>query len=169
MAIRDLGQADLPAALALNNANVPAVSELDAPELARLTSLTSVALVADLDDGSFGGFCMVMPPGVDYASVNYRWFTDHAAGLGHADFAYLDRIAVAPAARRRGVGRGFYARLVDALSGRASVLFCEVNVEPRNDISLAFHESVGFRSVGELDSPDGTKRVSLLALELPDI
>jgi predicted GNAT superfamily acetyltransferase len=29
----------------------------------------------------------------------------HAAELGYGTFAYLDRIAVAPAARRHGVGR----------------------------------------------------------------
>ena len=46
------------------------------------------------------------------------------------------------------------------------MLFCEVNVRPRNDVSLDFHASLGFREVGQQDT-DGGKRVSLLALDVP--
>jgi predicted GNAT superfamily acetyltransferase len=164
--IRPLRPSDLDAVLALNNDNVPAVSRLDAAELARLAALTSISLVAELDAGGFAGFCMVMPPGIDYASLNYAWFSRHAGELGYGTFAYLDRIAVAPAARRRGVGRALYARLVDGLTGAVPVLFCEVNVRPRNDASLAFHAEIGFREVGQQDTDGGSKRVSLLALEI---
>ena len=165
MHIRPLTADDLDAVLALNNANVPAVSPLDDVELARLAALTSVGLVAELD-GEFAGFCMVMSPGADYASLNYTWFSRHAAGLGYATFAYLDRIAVDPAARRHGVGRALYAHLLEHLRGVAPVLFCEVNVRPRNDVSLGFHAALGFREVGQQDT-DGGKRVSLLALDVP--
>jgi len=165
MEVRPLRATDLAAVLALNNASVPEVSPLARDELDRLTGLTSISLVAEAD-GGFAGFCMVMPPGVDYASVNYTWFGRHAAGLGYPTFAYLDRIAVAPAARRLGVGRTIYADLVDRLVGVAPVLFCEVNVRPRNGPSLAFHAGIGFREVGQQDT-DGGKRVSLLALDLP--
>lgn len=164
MEIRPFDDRDLGAALALNNDNLPAVSELDEAELARLVGLTSTSLVAAID-GAFVGFCLVMPPGVDYASANYRWFAAHAAGLGYGDFAYLDRIAVAETARRQGVGRTFYATLVNELTDRAPVLFCEVNVRPRNESSLAFHDSIGFREVGQQDT-SGSRRVSLLALDL---
>ncbi|MET0457940.1 MAG: GNAT family N-acetyltransferase, partial [Ilumatobacteraceae bacterium] len=47
----------------------------------------------------------------------YTWFGAHAGELGYDDFAYLDRIAVVPQARRHGVGRAMYARLVDDLTG----------------------------------------------------
>jgi predicted GNAT superfamily acetyltransferase len=163
--IRQLRATDLDAVLALNNDNVPAVSGLDAAELSRLATLTSISLVAEVD-GDFAGFCMVMPPGVDYASLNYVWFSRHAAELGYRTFAYLDRIAVAPSARRRGVGRALYARLVEALTGVVPVLFCEVNVRPRNDTSLVFHAGIGFREVGQQDTDGGAKRVSLLALDV---
>jgi len=163
--IRPLQPSDLDAALALNNDNVPAVSPLDRDELERLVGLSSHALAADLD-GRFAAFCLVLPPGVDYASVNYRWFTRYAAEHGLPGFAYLDRIAVAGSARRRGVGRALYAHLVDVLRGHVPVLFCEVNVRPRNEASLAMHAAIGFREVGQQDT-DGGKRVSLLALDLP--
>jgi predicted GNAT superfamily acetyltransferase len=165
MDLRRLRPSDLSIALALNNDNGPAVGALDDTELTRLTTLTTVSLVAEVD-GVFAGFCLVMPSGVDYASLNYRWFSRHAGSLGYPDFAYLDRIAISSGARRRGVGRAMYARLVDELAGSVPVLFCEVNVRPRNDTSLAFHDTLGFREVGQQDTEGGQKRVSLLALDL---
>ena len=46
------------------------------------------------------------------------------------------------------------------------MLCCEVNVRPRNDASLRFHHSIGFREVGQQDTDGGNKTVSLLALPL---
>ena len=152
---------DLDAALALNNASVPAVNELDAAELDRLTSISLVSLAAEVD-GAFAGFCIVFGPGADYASRNYAWF---AARYG--DFAYLDRIAVDTSQRRAGVGRAFYSTLVERLTGTTPVLLCEVNLVPRNDVSLAFHAAIGFAEVGR-QHPDGDEReVQMLALTLP--
>ena len=162
MKIRETIEDDLDAALALNNASVPALNELTAAELADLVWSSTVSLTAEVD-GGFAGFAIVLPPGVDYASLNYAWFTRRH---GDAPFAYLDRIAVDPSARRYGVGRGFYTELRARLAGSYPVLCCEVNVRPRNDASLAFHESIGFREVGQQDTDGGRKTVSLLELPL---
>jgi predicted GNAT superfamily acetyltransferase len=163
--LRAMTDDDLDAVLALNAEHVPAVSPHTAPALARLVGMSTISLVAEVD-GTFAGFCVVLPPGVEYASPNYAWFSAHAGALGYASFAYLDRIAVGAAAQRRGVGRACYDRLVAELTGRVPVLFCEVNVRPRNDVSLAFHAAIGFREVGQQDTDGGAKRVSLLALDL---
>ena len=56
--------------------------------------------------------------------------------------------------------------LRERLTGTAPVLLCEVNVRPRNDASLHFHHSIGFREVGQQDTDGGAKTVSLLALPL---
>lgn len=160
MLVRPLEPADLPAALALNNANVPAVNELDAAELARLHSIALVALAAEVD-GAFAGFCIVFAPGTDYASRNYAWFAAR-----HDDFAYLDRIAVDTTLRRAGVGRAFYADLVERLTGTTPVLLCEVNLVPRNDTSLLFHERIGFREVGRHHPYGDEREVQMLALDL---
>jgi len=158
--IRDTLPTDLDAALALNNANVPAVNELDRAEIERLVSISHVSLTADVE-GAFAGFCIVFAPGVDYSSLNYQWFSRN-----YMEFAYLDRIAVDSTFRRYGIGRGFYATLVDRLTGQFPVLCCEVNIRPRNDASLDFHESIGFREVGQQDTDGGRKTVSLLELPL---
>ena len=125
-----------------------------------LASMAEVALTAEVD-GAFAGFCIVFAPGADYGSLNYGWFS-----RTYTDFVYLDRIAVDPAFRRYGIGRGFYAELIGRLTGRFPLLTCEVNVRPYNEASLNFHHSVGFREVGQQDTDGGKKTVSLLALPL---
>ena len=160
MNIRETSSNDLDAALALNNSNVPELNELDRTEIARLVSLAQVALTAEVD-GAFAGFCIVFGSGVDYGSLNYAWFSRN-----YDHFAYLDRIAVDPSFRRYGIGRGFYAALVERLTGKFPVLTCEVNVRPRNDASLDFHHSIGFREVAQQDTDGGSKTVSLLELRL---
>ena len=66
--MRDTAAADLDAALALNNANVPALNELDLDELTRLVGMSHSSLTAEVD-GAFAGFCITFAPGVDYGSL----------------------------------------------------------------------------------------------------
>lgn len=158
--IRPFADRDVAAVLALNNENVPELNELDAPEVARLAALAELALVAEVDD-EFAGFCWAIGPGKPYGSLNYGWFSRE-----YERFVYLDRIAVRPEFRRYGIGRAFYASLVEAFAGTWPVLTCEVNLRPRNDASLHFHHSIGFREVGQQETDGGKKTVSLLALPL---
>lgn len=175
--VRTFEDADIPQALALNNASVPDLNELDEPAMRRLLAMADTALVAETtagdtgdtrgagdtgDTGRFAGFCWVMRPGQAYDSENYVWFSQQ-----YHDFVYLDRITVMPDCRRLGVGRALYAELVRRYTGVAPVLTCEVNLVPRNDTSLRFHAGLGFVEVGQQHTGGGAKQVSLLALELP--
>ena len=163
--IRSFAAHDVLSAMDLNNANIPELNELDEAEVVRLAGLSLSALVAEVagDDGQcrFAGFCWVLGPGQDYASLNYGWFSRQ-----YSEFVYLDRIAVHSDFRRYGIGRGFYAALVEQFAPTHPVLLCEVNVRPRNEPSLRFHHSIGFREVGEQDTDGGKKTVSLLELPL---
>jgi hypothetical protein len=158
--IRETIADDLLAALELNNRSIPALNEIDAAEIDRLLGMAALALTAEVD-GEFAGFCITFPPGVDYASLNYGWFSRN-----YDDFVYLDRIAVDPAYRRLGIGKGFYDYVIKRFTGVYPHLLCEVNVRPRNEASLLFHHSIGFREVGQQDTDGGNKTVSLLALRL---
>ncbi len=160
MLIRPFADHDVPAALALNNACVPDVNELDESAVWRLLGISDLALTAEVD-GRFAGFCWTMGPGQQYESLNYAWFSRQ-----YDDFAYLDRIAVHPDFRRYGIGRAFYADLQERLRGVRPVLLCEVNIRPRNERSLQFHAEIGFAEVGQQDTDEGTKTVSLLAMPL---
>lgn len=158
MDVLPLAPADLPQVLALNQANVPAVGDIDADRLAHLVDQAGVALAAHVG-GDLAGFCVVLAPGADYGSVNYRWFEAR-----YDDFAYLDRVAVAEPHRGLGVGRALYAEVERRVDAPWFTL--EVNLRPRNEPSLQFHRRLGFAEVGRQETPYGTE-VSLQAKPLP--
>ncbi len=159
--LRELEPADLPAILALNNDAVPAVPMMDDDEMAMLTAITTlgVAAVDEHDLGTPLGFVLALDPGLEYASENYRWFM--ARGT---DFLYVDRIVIGEDSRGSGLGRLLYGAVFDRArtDGRGEVT-CEVNVQPPNPASMAFHQALGFARVGEQWTKGGATRVALLA------
>jgi predicted GNAT superfamily acetyltransferase len=161
--LRTLEGDDLDEVLALNQRWVPHVGDLDRDRLAALVAQCSLALVARDADGALVGFVLVLAPGADYASPNYRWFAQR-----HDAFRYVDRVAVADGAGRRGVGRLLYGAVADhARASGAPVVCAEVNVEPPNPGSSAFHAALGFVEVGRQWTYGDTVEVQLLELD-PD-
>ena len=157
--VRPLENADLPAAVALNNGAVPAVPPTDRGELSQLVVTASLALVAEQVPGTPAGFLIAMDPGTDYASENYRWFSDRGDS-----FLYIDRVVVAPDARGAGIGRALYEAVFErAREHGFAEVDCEVNVRPENPQSLAFHAAMGFERLGEQETKGGAYRVALLA------
>ena len=140
---------DLGQVLRLNQSAVPAVGEIDRQRLEHLIGQSFISLVIE-DEGSLVGFCIVLGPGADYGSVNYRWFETRYGALGEP-FVYLDRVVIADSHRRRGLGSRLYeAVIAHATEHSDAIWFClEVNLEPRNDESLAFHARMGFEEVGQ--------------------
>lgn len=130
--------------VAINNGAVPAVNALDECALHQLARMGDVHVAARAD-GAILGAVVTLGPGRPYDSLNYAWFLER-----YDDFLYVDRVVVAPAAKGRGVGRLLYEDVVDRArrGGRAHVL-SEVNVDPPNPASHAFHERLGFSPVAE--------------------
>jgi hypothetical protein len=115
-----------------------------------------------LADGELAGFLMALQPGQAYQSENYRWFSEH-----YEKFVYVDRIAVSPNYKGRGIGRALYADVQSfATKAAAPILTCEVNLIPANPDSMAFHMKLGFAEVGQQNTEGGSKRVSLLVKTL---
>jgi len=158
MRLRELTVADRPQVLGLHEESVEVLSEMDEERLEFILALANRSLVAELD-GEIVGFAIAIAPGTDYDSDNYRWFSER-----YERFLYLDRIAVAATHRRQGVGGALYEAMEAAAAAHGRMV-CEVNVEPRNDVSLAFHRARGYREVGRL--AHGTVRtVALFSKEL---
>ncbi|HEY0300052.1 MAG TPA: GNAT family N-acetyltransferase [Rhizomicrobium sp.] len=157
---RDATRADWPAILALNRADVQFLSPLGEARLARLAAAACCLRVIETE-GAVAAFLLGFAKGADYDSPNFLWFDVRLDA-----FLYVDRIVVAPAAR----GRGLAGRLYDDFESAARVrgiprIVCEVNADPPNPVSLAFHARRGFREVGRIPYGPG-KTVSLLQHDL---
>ena len=162
MTLDDATEADLPAIHALNQSEVPAVSDIDFATLEWFFARAAGLRVARVDD-AVAAFMLGLPPGLAYASQNYRWFSAH-----YDDFYYIDRLVVGADWRRRGIARALYADAdARAAAGERPRLACEVNERPRNDVSLAFHAALGFEPVGRQDTEGGSKAVVMLTRAVP--
>lgn len=145
--------------LALNAAHVVELSPLDRESLAGLLAgsfyarrigVAEAALIA-LDEGH-----------ATYASPNYLWFRQR-----YPRFVYIDRIVVADSARGKGHARRLYGDLIErARAAGHDILVCEVNSEPPNPASDAFHAALGFKEIGSAEIHGGAKTVRYLALRL---
>ena len=157
VSIRAFTSDDLPRILDINQANVPEVGSADLERLRFIAAESPIALVAEVDD-SVVGFVLVLAPGSSYDSVNYRWFMDR-----YDDAMYLDRVAIDATAQGRGIGSQLYAKVDAQIAVRRAAglagarLALEVNVDPPNEPSLAFHAKHGFAEVGRLPGHDGIK------------
>lgn len=159
LAIRDVRENDLDSVLALNNAAGPGILPIDTTRLRRLHDEAAYFRVAEVD-GHIGGFLIALTPDADYDSPNFAWFRARMP-----DFVYIDRIVVARPYRGHGLGRVFYADVQGFAEVRSPVLTCEVFLDPRDDVSVLFHGTYGFREEGQQTLPNG-HRVSLLAKEM---
>lgn len=152
-----IGPATVERVLELNEMHVELLAPLDAE---RLEQLRGWACRADVIrcDGQVAGFVLVFAPGTAYDSENYRWFT-RTFGDG---FLYLDRIVIDDRFRRRGLASAVYDAVESDAASRGR-LTLEVNLEPPNEPSLAFHRGRGYAEVGTRGEPG--HRVVLMAKE----
>jgi hypothetical protein len=158
--IRSIKQKDFKTVLDMNNSAVPAVNQLNAEDLEWYSEVAKAFFVAE-HEGKLLGFLVGLDgPGLPYESENYKWFSER-----YERFLYVDRVVVDPTIFSQGLGQSFYREFVEQSVGY-QFLCAEVNLHPRNDRSLRFHEKFGFTSVGEQDTDGGKKTVQMLEYEL---
>ena len=157
--LRPITEADVEDVLALNARNVEALAPMDEDRLHELHALADRFDVIDVD-GTFAGFVITFAPGAPYDSEFYGWFTERYG----ESFYYLDRIVLHEDFRRRGFG-GFVYDEMERVAKQYGRLTLEVNIEPPNDRSLAFHASRGFTEVGSYDA--GYKVVAMMEKPTP--
>lgn len=133
--------ADVSAILRLNEADEIFLAPLDARGL---RALLEQAFHLGLRDNGRDAFLIALDEKASYGSPNFGWFKER-----FARFAYVDRLVVAPHARGRGIGRSLYEELFDvARQAGHDLVACEVNVDPPNPTSDAFHAALGFEEIG---------------------
>lgn len=150
----DLNGSDGQALLALNNAHALELSWLEPERLAKLVAEAFVARRVGVADA----LLLAFDQDADYDSVNFLWFRER-----FDRFVYVDRVVVADAARGRGLARRLYDDLFAAARavGHARIV-CEVNSDPPNPASDAFHAALGFIPVGTAEIHGGKKTVTYL-------
>ncbi len=160
MHITDVRPCDLSEILDLNEASVPHVGNLSVDDMHWFADHAHYFRVAHYD-GRLAGFLIGLRPGLRYRSPNYRWFCAR-----YDDFGYIDRVAVATHARRRGIATVLYENFEQSLRGSVPYLTCEVNLRPPNPSSMQFHEKQGFAMVATQLTDGGAKEVALMEKKL---
>ncbi|MCW2307023.1 GNAT family N-acetyltransferase [Rhodobium gokarnense] len=159
--IRDIATADADihaALLALNN------------DHSRETSLLTAAAWHDLVSDAFlagyippsSGFLIAFDERAGYENPNFAWFADR-----FPRFVYVDRIVVSAGQKGRALGRQMYEELFRrARTADRTVIGCEVNLEPPNPGSAAFHAKLGFEEAGQAHLSNRGKTVRYLVRRL---
>ena len=148
----------LPAILALHTAQAREWSWLEPERLDHLVGQAFLVLRA----GAADAFLMTFDQDAGYDSENFLWFRAR-----YPRFVYVDRVVVADRARGRGLARRLYEALFDkARAAGHTLVTCEVNADPPNPASDAFHAALGFGEVGQAVLRGGDKTVRYFAREL---
>ena len=156
--LEPLAPGDHDDVLGLNDRHVELTAPMDVERLLMLDSVGRVEVFRH--DGRFAGFVVTVTSGAAYAGENFGWF-----GERYDAFTYLDRVIVHEDARRLGLAARVYDEVESRTALTAPVLALEVNVDPPNEPSLAFHAGRGFETVGEREFDGHT--VAMMVKRLP--
>ena len=152
-----LGPDDFDWVLPLNVLHEVELSPLSREQLGQLVG--AAFLAAGIGKSAF---LIAFDENSDYNSPNFLWFRERLPR-----FVYVDRVAVSAKARGRGLARLLYEELFAKArrEGHACVV-CEVNLDPPNLASDAFHRRLGFEQIGAALLPDRGKQVRYLRKQL---
>ncbi|EIZ79968.1 acetyltransferase [Novosphingobium sp. Rr 2-17] len=145
------------AILTLNNEHAIELSFADEARMGMLVREAFVVRRVGMVDALLLAFDQDAP----YDSANFRWFCAR-----YSNFVYVDRVVVASHARGQGLARALYEQLfASARAAGKTHIVCEVNADPPNPASEAFHRAFGFNAVGTARLEKG-KTVTYLAIAL---
>ncbi len=157
---RDIVETDLDWVLALNHRHEVELSPLSHDGLAGLVEEAAYCRVVD----DRAAYLIAFDQDAGYDSPNFLWFKDRLDR-----FVYVDRIAVDGSHRGRGLARLLYEDLFRfASKSDHDVIVCEVNSEPPNPASDAFHQALAFTEMGRAHLEDRGKTVRYLRRALTD-
>ncbi len=142
--IRDATEHDFPDIVKLNAGQVEFTSPMDIDRLKMLDSLADYHRVV-VTEAMVVAFMLAMKTNVPYENDNYDWFS-----VRYDNFLYIDRVVVIAGYQGRRIGTLLYEDLFEfARENIVPLVTCEINTLPPNERSLAFHEKLGFKEVGE--------------------
>jgi uncharacterized protein len=160
--IRRLHSASEPL-LALNNDHAIELSALTLSEFDQLIRESFYA--ATINEGD--ALIIAFDQSSCYNHTNFLWFRAYFEKERHDRFVYVDRVVTSAAARSKGHARTLYMDLFEhARAAGHDRVVCEVNLDPPNPVSDAFHASLNFSEVGRAVIHNGAKTVRYLLRHL---
>ncbi len=154
--LRDAKHSDIDKIVQINKSAIPAVNYVSYDEFEWFLNKKLYFKIAENSHGAISGFLLVLPSGLEYKSLNYKWFSRR-----YDKFAYIDRIVIMDEFKKNGIGKSLYFDLEKNI-GKYELIACEFNIEPPNPISKKFHESLNYEKVGHQLTENQTKKVSLM-------
>ncbi len=144
---------------ALNNVNMQETSFLAKDEW---RALVAASFAATCTTGA-AALLIALDQDAEYGSVNFKWFQAR-----RRRFVYVDRVVVSERARMQGLATCLYRDLFARarVAGHDHVV-CEINLDPPNRGSDAFHGKMGFVEVGRAELRSGGKIVRYWEKLLP--
>lgn len=162
--IRPIVEDDTPSILRINAAGVPGVEALEESDLRWLLALSGCHLVAVAEPRVVAGYLLSFYHDSDYTGEEFGYFRRWC----REPFLYVDQVAIAPEYRKHGAGRCLYDAVTTvARRKRIGLVGCEVNIDPPNPASLAFHQRLGFSRLNEMTVLGG-RTVALFAKSVGD-
>jgi len=161
--LREVTISDLETIRTINEAAIPAVNTVSTDEFLWFFKSSLYFKVSVDEKKQVCGFLLVLPTGLDYESLNYKWFSKN-----FSSFAYIDRITIKEEFRGKGIGKSLYLDLEKSVEKDIKRIACEFNIKPENPISKSFHEGLEYKRVGTQLTENDTKEVSLMIKEIND-
>jgi len=158
--LRNVKIDDLKDIIEINEESIPAVNTVSLMQFKSFLRDSIYFKVVTNRSRKICGFLLVLPSGLEYDSLNYKWFSSR-----YEKFAYIDRIAISKNWRNKGMGKSLYTDLENTLKDY-NLIACEFNVIPLNLVSKQFHESLDYENVGFQLTENGTKKVSLMTKKI---
>tara|TARA_B100000989_G_scaffold147964_1_gene110234 strand:- start:449 stop:937 length:489 start_codon:yes stop_codon:yes gene_type:complete len=158
--LRNVKIDDLKDIIEINEESIPAVNTVSLMQFKSFLRDSIYFKVVTNRSQKICGFLLVLPSGLEYDSLNYKWFSSR-----YEKFAYIDRIAISKNWRNKGMGKSLYTDLENTLKDY-NLIACEFNVIPLNQVSKQFHESLNYENVGFQLTENGTKKVSLMTKKI---
>lgn len=146
--LRDTTAGDFDAIFVINAEALPGVAELTLDNFEHLIRACAVFRLLEVAEGVAGYLC-AMDRSAAYDGEEFQWFRKHL----REPFLYIDQVAIALPYRGKGLGRTLYDDLeCHAYRNGIDTLVCEVNHEPANVASQAFHRQRGFSELGRMNT-----------------
>ncbi len=137
--LRKAGIDDAEAIVRLNERSVAVTSPMSHEQCRELLAMSDFSLIVEYA-GEVAGFLLAMTEGKNYNNGNYQWF-----GQRLRNFIYIDRIVIDENIRGAGLGKSLYAKLFNcARDSQLKLIAAEIDIQPANPSSLAFHDRHGF-------------------------